>query len=254
MTDVEGTSYGTTVGIPSIIGENLCKHLQRSTSFVSRIRDCLLIDRSVRLFSRWIHRKTLDLIIGWDERQARWKLFLYRQCPSTRVALIVTYSNRAENCQRSRHRRSWSLSSVEPWVRWNSLGFRSLLRNTNSRVNGISVRRKPAHRSRRVARLQGVSRLRSRSRETSRSRSTNSTFLTAPSFVGSVGTIDAPVAEVRSRKARTIPASQFLSIALTVLEQRPRWSGVYEKLWKFRITVRREDAFLWIFSSTRDIW
>jgi len=32
MTDVEGTSYGTPVGILSIIGENLCKHRYVVTS------------------------------------------------------------------------------------------------------------------------------------------------------------------------------------------------------------------------------
>lgn len=63
-------------------------------------------------------------------------------------------------------------------------------------------------------------------------------FLTAPSFVGAVGTIDAAVAEVESRKACAIAAGQTLLFALAVLQQRLRRLNIYEKPLRFQITIR----------------
>ena len=65
-------------------------------------------------------------------------------------------------------------------------------------------------------------------------------FLTAPAFVGSVGTVDAAVAKVCSWEASAIAASQILIIAVAVLEERPRWLRLCKALEKSRITIRCE--------------
>lgn len=68
--------------------------------------------------------------------------------------------------------------------------------------------------------------------------------LTAPSFVGTVRTIDASIAEIQSRKARAISASQTFLIAFAILQQRLRWLDIYEKLLKFHITIRYNNTSL----------
>lgn len=66
--------------------------------------------------------------------------------------------------------------------------------------------------------------------------------LTTPSFVGTVRTIDASVAEVQGWKTRAISASQAFLVALTIPEQRFDWLSVYEKLLKFHITIRHSKG------------
>lgn len=70
-------------------------------------------------------------------------------------------------------------------------------------------------------------------------RVTNTFLLTAPAtFVGGIGTVDAPVAKVRGRETRTVAAGQMSLLAVTVLEKRSGRSRLCKTLKKFQITIR----------------
>lgn len=154
--------------------------------------------------------------------------------------ILSTYLSRARNFQHSRRRRRWSLSSAALQERSDSLEFGSHPRSTNNPVAGIFAGCKPVRRLYRVARLEYLIEI-TTFLSLSLSRSVVHMnhfkkdekyffylmlqrifelfmFLTAPSFVRPVRTIDAPVAEVESRKARAIAASQIPLLAFTVFQ------------------------------------